>query len=495
MSFGRRATMRLWWRSVAWVVCFAVPCPAQPDAPGSTPHAEPPQETLTEARRHFDNGIKLFHDENYAAALAEFEATYALKPGASSLQNIALCQKALFRYADAAQTLARLLDEHASELSEVERNNVRAALQELTALTRRVVFRVTPADATLSIDGIALSAGARSRGVVLNVGEHQVSASAPGYASQTLPVRVASGRAPAIIELRLEPTAGFVTVVTQQKAAAIAIDGQALEYDHWSGPLEPGEHVLQIYKPGHETVEEIFEVDIGETKLIRASAGGELEESSGTVDPAGPTPKLVGWYGLGAFNLMLVPDEPDGVDVKNSLNGGGAMSWGGRAGYRLLTPLAVELLLEGGLTSVTDACIDEPSNPNWRRIEGHSCSEGEAGLAYEIWAFRLGGNVRAFSSGRRARFASTLGFGAVQHRFELERTVNDDSLEAAALNAYVLVEIGVQFNLQRFLLEADFVTYVESRGAWGEGQNLFNEGGLKSLGIGLKAGWGEWSNR
>src|SRR5690606_40533656 len=124
------------------------------------------------------------------------------------------------------------------ELSEVERNNVRAALQELTALTRRVVFRVTPADATLSIDGVALSAGARSRGVVLNVGEHQVSASAPGYASQTLPVRVASGRAPAILALRLEPTAGLVTVRPQQQGAAIALGGPAPRHDHWSGRLE-----------------------------------------------------------------------------------------------------------------------------------------------------------------------------------------------------------------------------------------------------------------
>ena len=490
--------MRLWWRitSFAWAVSLTELSAAAPNPAASAAEPESPDSAaLARARRHFDNGIKLFQDENYAAALAEFEATYELKPGASSLQNIALCQKALFRYADAAASLARLLEHHANELSETERQNVQAAMQELSALTRRVLLRVFPALASVSIDGKPLSARARRQGVALNVGEHQLTASAPGYASQTLSVRVPSGQEPAIIELKLEPTAGFVSIVTEQKGAAIAIDGRPLQYDHWAGPLEPGEHVLQIYKPGHETVEEIFEVDVGETKLIRASAGGALEESLIDDGETQQAPRLHGWYGLGAFNLMLVPDEPDGVDVKNTLSSGGAMSWGGRAGYRVLTPLAIELLLEGGLTSVTDACIDEPDNPNWRSVQGHSCGESEAGLAYEIWAFRLGGNLRAFSSGQRARFASTLGFGAVQHRFELERTSNDARLEATALNAYVLVEIGVQFNLKRFLLEADFVTYVESRGAWGEGQNLFNEGGLKSLGFGLKAGWGEWNSR
>src|SRR5690606_7503881 len=57
------------------------------------------------ARRHFENGVRLYQDANYSAALIEFEAANELKPGSASLQNIALCQKALFRYAAAAATL------------------------------------------------------------------------------------------------------------------------------------------------------------------------------------------------------------------------------------------------------------------------------------------------------------------------------------------------------------------------------------------------------
>src|SRR6187401_2786883 len=59
-------------------------------------------EATAEARRHFKLGIKLYQDTNYPGALAEFEAAYAQKPGPSSLQNVALCQKALFRYREAA---------------------------------------------------------------------------------------------------------------------------------------------------------------------------------------------------------------------------------------------------------------------------------------------------------------------------------------------------------------------------------------------------------
>src|SRR5688572_19279160 len=88
------------------------------------------------ARRHFANGVRLYQDANYSAAQIEFEAANDLKPGAASLQNIALCQKALFRYAAAAATLDLLLANHAGTLPPEERAAIEAAKQELESLTR-----------------------------------------------------------------------------------------------------------------------------------------------------------------------------------------------------------------------------------------------------------------------------------------------------------------------------------------------------------------------
>src|SRR6187399_627350 len=81
---------------------------ADPDPASAVANAE----ATAEARRHFKLGIKLYQDTNYPGALAEFEAAYAAKPGPGSLQNIALCQKALFRYREAAATLEQLLKSH-----------------------------------------------------------------------------------------------------------------------------------------------------------------------------------------------------------------------------------------------------------------------------------------------------------------------------------------------------------------------------------------------
>ena len=92
-------------------------------------------------------------DRNWQGALAEFDAAYKLKPGQSSLKNIALCQKELFRYTDAIETLNKALDRHAAEMGEAEKQSVRDAVAELGALVGSIVVRVTPADARVTLDG------------------------------------------------------------------------------------------------------------------------------------------------------------------------------------------------------------------------------------------------------------------------------------------------------------------------------------------------------
>jgi hypothetical protein len=102
--------------------------------PAASDAAEPAN--VRAARRHFANGVRLYQDANYSAALIEFEAANDLKPGASSLQNIALCQKALFRYAAAAATLYLLLANQSATLPHHDRTAIEAEIQERDSLTR-----------------------------------------------------------------------------------------------------------------------------------------------------------------------------------------------------------------------------------------------------------------------------------------------------------------------------------------------------------------------
>src|SRR3954469_25593648 len=126
---------------------------ADPTPASSTPSAE----ATADARRHFKLGIKLYQATNYPGALAEFEAAYAAKPGPGSLQNVALCQKALFRYREAAATLEDLLKTHGKELNEGETQAVTDAITELHGLVGSVVVNVEPSEAKVSIDGRAVA--------------------------------------------------------------------------------------------------------------------------------------------------------------------------------------------------------------------------------------------------------------------------------------------------------------------------------------------------
>ena len=109
---------RLGLSSLAYLVLGAATARAQePPQEAKPPAREAPDTQTLEARRHFKSGTKLYRDGNYGGALAEFEEAYRLKPGAGSLQNVALSQKGLFRYSEAAGTLEQLLAAHRQSLA------------------------------------------------------------------------------------------------------------------------------------------------------------------------------------------------------------------------------------------------------------------------------------------------------------------------------------------------------------------------------------------
>src|SRR5262249_55069157 len=157
----------------------------------------------------------------------------AAKPGPGSLQNVALCQKALFRYGEAADTLGKLLRRHDAELSEGERAAARQAKAELETLVGALRIRVTPEQARVTLDGAAIGPAERMSAVRVNVGEHTLAAEANGYAPVTKTVRVAGGQREVAVDIALEPVSAFLDVRAGDPGAAIAVDGKPLALGQW----------------------------------------------------------------------------------------------------------------------------------------------------------------------------------------------------------------------------------------------------------------------
>ena len=138
------------------------PAPSGQPGPGSSPDA------ATDAyRQHMDNGVKLYQDKNYAAAIAEFDAAYKLRPRASPLVNISLCQKGLFNYPKAIAALETALGKHADSMSEADKSAAAETVKDMRALLAQVTIELSPANATVSVDGEDLAASATARPIPL----------------------------------------------------------------------------------------------------------------------------------------------------------------------------------------------------------------------------------------------------------------------------------------------------------------------------------------
>src|SRR5437667_5120034 len=107
---------------------------------------------LAEAKRHFDQGVALFNDGDFGGALAEFEASYQIRPSAGVLYNVGLTQKALYRYDEALASLRKFLVD-AQKIPKDRRAEVTQLITEIQALLATVTFEVTPKGTTVALDG------------------------------------------------------------------------------------------------------------------------------------------------------------------------------------------------------------------------------------------------------------------------------------------------------------------------------------------------------
>lgn len=455
--------------------------PVTPEAP-----AAPDQPTL-DARRHFKSGTKLYRDGNYGGALAEFEEAYRLKPGVGSLQNVALSQKGLFRYAEAAATLEQLLARHGTELSEGERKAVDDALTELKGLIATVKLKIVPETARVLLDGKNLSAAEWAAPLVLNVGEHTLSVDAPGYSPERRLLRIAGGQRERPIEVELRCVAGFVDITSNDPTANIAIDGLPKARRAYKGPVEPDtDHLLQVYREGVEPFEQTFQVGVCKTLSINAQLEGL--ENAPAVDPndaaaaiPGAPPKRVqkGFFGLATLDLMALSQQP--LNLTNAQSGGGFGALGLRAGYRLSNPVALALRLDAGVLQAQGAY--DKANDTTRD--------------YSLTSVHFGPDLKLMTTGERLRFVTTIGAGIVHHRLSVSKKVPD---EVRGVDPYFSLEVALGFNYRQFLGEIGFMALIDGSTALQRGFSDASNRALTSdlgttlpmVGLALRGGFSQW---
>lgn len=158
------------------------------DAPASHAASEPSDDVKELALRYFRAGLSLQKTEDFEAAIAAYQMSLELYPNKNTLFNLANCQRAQHRYADAWSSLKRLQAEFGTELVEPMSSTARAQLEELENLTAVLAIETQPTGASVEVDDQTLGTTPLAAPIRLKIGKHTVRVSLLGYQTATVVV-------------------------------------------------------------------------------------------------------------------------------------------------------------------------------------------------------------------------------------------------------------------------------------------------------------------
>jgi tetratricopeptide (TPR) repeat protein len=143
------------------------------------------------ARASFHQGVQLYNEGSFEAALAEFRKAYQLSPNYRLIYNIAQTQYDLHDYVGASKSVEQYLREGGSEISAERRAQV-------TELNRKVEERIAYVDVACNLDGAEIRVDDLPVGisplrtlVLVNAGPRRITAIKSGYPTAARTVTVA----------------------------------------------------------------------------------------------------------------------------------------------------------------------------------------------------------------------------------------------------------------------------------------------------------------
>ncbi len=451
------------------------PAPASqtPDGPVAPSHPE-------DAKRHFENGVRLFQDHNYGGALVEFDASFQLNPTAVALQNTAVCQKALFRYAEAIATLERVVREFGARLPADDCRRIAEAIRDMSGLLGTLVIRTTPADARVSINDKPIPPDVLRSPMRLATGEYVVTVEAPGYTPSEQTIAIVSQKE-RTLAVALELQTGTLIVRTPDALAAIAIDGVQVGYEDWRGPLPAGPHEVTVYtaKLRHRSSVVVLAGQKSELDVKLT----EKEDLPPAYEPGlplyVPPPPLEGWFGYallsGEMTFMPTLALQDGnfFRVSTRPKSSGVLP-GFAAGYRFTPLWSAEVMFQMGT----------------RTIHGCSVPSADADCAtndfkLDLSTIRLAAGVRMMTPGRRVRLFATGRLGGASQVLTVLGTERHGGGLIGQIGG------GIEANFGHLLVNAALLGTAEGAGGMGpNGQTP--DSPIGSAAIEVRIGYGQW---
>jgi hypothetical protein len=159
-------------------------------AAGSEP-AAPSEEAMKEAASRYDTGLKLYAEGEFRLAVIEFEKTYQLTSDYRVLYNIGQVRIQLGNYSRAIVALKAYLEKGGDKISDDRKKAVGADLEMLAGRTSTVKITANVAGADILVDDLSVGQAPLAEPLLLDAGEHRVTAKKQGYEPKTLPLTLA----------------------------------------------------------------------------------------------------------------------------------------------------------------------------------------------------------------------------------------------------------------------------------------------------------------
>jgi hypothetical protein len=159
-----------------------------------------------EAADHFERGVKLYEEQDWRAALIEFERAYSVKERYEVLYNAAQCHYQLQNYAGALTAFEKYLAKGGTQIPPAQRERVQTTIDDLRGRVARLVVVTDVSEAEVTVDDLAVGTTPLSSPIVVSEGRRKIAAKKAGYSSALRYVDVA-GKDAIEVKLLLAPVA------------------------------------------------------------------------------------------------------------------------------------------------------------------------------------------------------------------------------------------------------------------------------------------------
>jgi len=148
---------------------------------------------IHDAEKHFQNGVGLYGEHDFKAALVEFEKANQLAPNPNVLYNIGQTDYELQNYAGALDSFERYLQE--AKPSKARRAEVQTTVEALRSRVATIDVGSNLDDSEVLIDDIDVGKTPLPKPLTVSIGQRKVTVTHDGYIPSTRVLDVASGDA------------------------------------------------------------------------------------------------------------------------------------------------------------------------------------------------------------------------------------------------------------------------------------------------------------